>query len=88
MLLMLEKRMQHKPHRLTDAQSPASYRTIRLVTNIMVYGHGDIYPVCPRCRNALDREYMRFCSNCGQRLGWSIYHPENKYLPGRRNVYK
>lgn len=29
------------------------------------------YPVCPRCRNTLEREYQHFCDRCGQALGWS-----------------
>ena len=31
------------------------------------------YPVCPRCKLTLDREYQRFCDRCGQRLDWSRY---------------
>ena len=31
------------------------------------------YPLCPRCKLTLDREYQRFCDRCGQRLDWSRY---------------
>ena len=32
--------------------------------------HGDSYYRCPRCRNLLEREWMAYCSNCGQCLSW------------------
>jgi len=31
------------------------------------------YPVCPRCTRTMEREYMDFCSRCGQRLNWKHY---------------
>ena len=31
------------------------------------------YYVCPRCHSLLDREFMRYCDRCGQRLGWHFY---------------
>jgi len=31
------------------------------------------YPVCPRCGRTMEREYMSFCSRCGQRLDWKDY---------------
>lgn len=31
------------------------------------------FPVCPRCRCSLEREYQSFCDNCGQRLNWAAY---------------
>ena len=46
------------------------YRIPIPVTAVVVYGDGDSYPVCPRCDCTLDREYMRFCDRCGQRLAW------------------
>lgn len=27
---------------------------------------------CPRCDRTIDREYQRFCDQCGQRLAWRI----------------
>ena len=29
------------------------------------------YPICPRCRQSLEREYQSFCDRCGQKLDWS-----------------
>lgn len=48
-----------------------SYRQPLGVREILVYRSGQAYPVCPRCRSSLDREYMRFCDRCGQRLNWA-----------------
>ena len=30
-------------------------------------------PLCPRCGNAIDREYTRYCSSCGQKLSWVLW---------------
>lgn len=31
------------------------------------------YPICPRCSIMLEREWMKFCDNCGQKLDWKEY---------------
>ena len=31
------------------------------------------YPICPRCRTSLEREYQSFCDRCGQALSWKKY---------------
>lgn len=50
-----------------------SYRQARMVEEkICRWGH-EVYPVCPRCRNTMEREYMGFCDRCGQRLAWDGY---------------
>jgi hypothetical protein len=48
-----------------------SYRTPMEVTQILKLKSGNLYPVCPRCKITVDREYMKFCDRCGQRLGWA-----------------
>lgn len=55
------------------AANVASYRVPAPVMRIRQYMNGDTYPICPRCELCLDREYMRFCSNCGQRLDWGLF---------------
>lgn len=30
-------------------------------------------PLCPRCGNAIDREFTFYCSCCGQRLNWILW---------------
>jgi hypothetical protein len=48
-----------------------SYRIAMPVTKIVQYGSGGYaYPVCPRCRQSMDREYMSYCDRCGQKLSW------------------
>lgn len=48
-----------------------SYRIPFSVTKIVKYPTtGECYPICPRCRNSIEREYMRFCDRCGQKLSW------------------
>jgi len=32
-----------------------------------------IYYRCPRCQKLLEREFMGYCSSCGQYLDWSDY---------------
>lgn len=49
------------------------YRVPVLVTEFRTFIISGNYPVCPRCRNSLDREYMSFCNNCGQKLSWKYF---------------
>ena len=52
------------------------YRTAREVREIVMcrYFLSETgYYVCPRCDSLLDREFMRYCDRCGQRLGWHFY---------------
>lgn len=45
------------------------YRLPKQVMKKVLLLNGDIYPICPRCDCLVDREYLRFCDQCGQRLG-------------------
>lgn len=52
------------------------YRLPIAVTEIHVFPYcsgGPSYPVCPRCGATMEREYMAFCSRCGQKLDWRRY---------------
>lgn len=53
--------------------SAAPFRRAMLVTRSRFIRTLGTYPVCPRCKLTLDREYQRFCDRCGQRLDWSRY---------------
>lgn len=33
----------------------------------------DIYYRCPRCQRLLEREFLAYCSTCGQCLDWHSY---------------
>jgi len=50
-----------------------SYRIPLQVTEILLFSSGDSYPICPRCDGFVEREYMNFCDQCGQRLGWNLF---------------
>lgn len=49
-----------------------SYRFPIPVVQVRLFNSGDVYPICPRCRRCLNREYMAFCDCCGQKLSWSL----------------
>lgn len=52
------------------------YRRPMRVVEIHIFPrcHGaPAYPVCPRCGNTMECEYMAFCSRCGQKLDWQYY---------------
>lgn len=67
------------------------FRSPMQVDKIILHKSGDSYPICPRCDCSLDREYMRFCDRCGQRLSWgkekpiqTLYAPRDKYRRKKR----
>ena len=49
------------------------YRKPMDVNVIRVLHNGDTYPICPRCLQHLEREYMSFCNSCGQNLRWTHF---------------
>ena len=30
------------------------------------------YAKCPRCKGVMERDHVRFCLHCGQRLAWKV----------------
>lgn len=53
-----------------------TYRVPMMVQDVMVFHRfpgSDIYYRCPRCQALLDREFMAYCSRCGQYLDWCDY---------------
>lgn len=53
--------------------STVSYRVPMRVREVCRFYSGDLYPVCPRCGETIEREYMSYCDRCGQRLGWEFF---------------
>lgn len=51
----------------------ASYRWPCPVRKVAVFRSGNEYPVCPRCGNLLEREFMVYCDCCGQHLAWPAH---------------
>ena len=52
-----------------------SYRLPMRVRELLVFppeSREGSYFRCPRCRKAIDREYIFYCCQCGQRLDWSM----------------
>ena len=45
-----------------------SYRIPMPVTKMIAYADNTAYPLCPRCDSAIEREYVYFCDQCGQKL--------------------
>ncbi len=31
------------------------------------------FPVCPRCRCSIERDYQSYCDSCGQKLNWDFF---------------
>ena len=53
-----------------------TYRVPMMVKNAIIFEHwpvDNIYYRCPRCQKLLEREFMGYCSYCGQCLDWSGY---------------
>lgn len=73
-------REQAQPSTLTDFavffQLLMTYRVPMMVQDVMVFRRfpeNDIYYRCPRCQNLLEREFIAYCSRCGQCLDWRDY---------------
>ena len=52
------------------------YRTPKEVTSYYSYDSGIygtmVFELCPACNNAIERTYQSYCSECGQKLKWSM----------------
>lgn len=56
------------------AREALAYRKAAKIKKIAVFRNGESFPVCPHCRETLEREYQSYCDRCGQRLKWTKYH--------------
>ena len=61
-----------------------SYRIPLPVTKIIVYVDNTAYPLCPRCESVLEREYVFFCDQCGQKLNWDFFKYARVVRPGSK----
>ena len=50
-----------------------AYRQPLKVMQMLLLESGDCFPMCPRCKITLEREYMSYCDRCGQCLEWKGY---------------
>lgn len=66
------------------SENENSYRVPMQVIQIRCYrseyGYS-AFPVCPRCKNNLEREYQKFCDRCGQHLNWNNFNNATIILP-------
>ena len=44
-----------------------------MVTEIVITGDGERFPVCPFCGMTLEREFLNYCDRCGQKLNWTSF---------------
>ncbi len=51
-------------------QDALRHRRPMLVVEYRTYKNGFIYAVCPGCHRCVEREYVSYCSQCGQLLDW------------------
>ena len=80
-----EKVSSKKQTRITRALLNAlTYRTPLPVTRVMAYFDDTAYPLCPRCASALEREYVFFCDQCGQKLSWDFFEYAKVVRPGSK----
>lgn len=82
----MAKNAGHTSRRALD--DALTYRQPMRVTQVMVrsFSCGETgWAVCPRCGVTMDREYMRFCDRCGQRLEWRGYKHAEVVYPKIRN---
>ena len=70
-------REQEQSGTLTDLsvlfQLMITYRIPMAVNGVFVLRHfpeDHVYYRCPRCQQLLEREYVAYCSRCGQCLEW------------------
>ena len=68
-----------------DAAEAISFRMPLAVSEFYRMNNGYTYPICPRCHVSFDREFVPYCSHCGQALCWDDY-PKKAVIviPGRK----
>ena len=54
-------------------QKECRYRIPFEIKKISIQQNEYSFPICPRCKDVIDREYQSFCDRCGQRLAWNWY---------------
>lgn len=57
-------------------QLVVTYRAPMTVKEAVIFHnlpHDILYYYCPRCQRLLEREFLSYCSGCGQCLSWEHY---------------
>lgn len=50
-----------------------AYRTQMQVIECVMWANNCVFPICPKCRSTMEREYQAYCDRCGQKLSWKKY---------------
>lgn len=69
-MLLLSKKA--KKSRIRFIVEAVTYRVEMPVTKVIQTRSSGCFPVCPRCKRSMEREFMAYCDRCGQRLGWDV----------------
>ena len=78
------RRIRSKPRKKATEKRQATARSlgktidtadaVMEVTTLRIYRvHYSEYSICPRCEIPIEREFVNYCSNCGQSLSWESY---------------
>ena len=72
--------LEHTPNELLGITTTDEELAHRIAMQVVHYrkcpyfgGSFTTFPVCPRCKYNIDREYQPFCENCGQKMDWDNY---------------
>ena len=52
---------------------PEYFRIPLSVREVCIIKSKYCFPICPRCRSSLEREFQSFCDRCGQALSWKHF---------------
>ena len=66
---------------MSKRRAAEAFREPMPVTQVRLFQVDGAYPVCPQCGISIEREGQRFCSRCGQRLGWRDYKRAQVIFP-------
>ncbi len=47
-----------------------SFRCQKRIFEYQILNNNALFYICPSCRSTIEREYIRYCVNCGQHLSW------------------
>ena len=54
------------------AQESVSFRKKLPIRELVLYDkENSIYARCPRCNGTIERDYVKYCANCGQCISWT-----------------
>ena len=67
---------------ILDLLLSPTYRIPMTVAEIHIFRDRCLYPLCPRCKITMEREYQSFCDRCGQRLDWNNFENVKKVYIG------